>query len=114
MGNAASRHIDHEKAPDIGNGVSQQIRPQSEDASDFEEGEPLQIIDIINEKVDGKNRSKLELKTENLAEVMLQPDVLDKPVVVVSVAGAPRKGKSFILGFFLKYLKTQVSSYRNI
>lgn len=53
----------------------------------------------------------MELKEENLAKLMLQPDVVDKPVVIVSVTGAFRKGKSFILGFFLKYLETNVRNY---
>lgn len=39
---------------------------------------------------------------------MCHPDVKDNPVQIVSIAGAFRKGKSFLLGFFLKYLETQL------
>lgn len=46
-----------------------------------------------------------ELNIEGLQNILLAEDVKDKPVVVVSVAGAFRKGKSFLLGFFLRYLR---------
>lgn len=38
---------------------------------------------------------------------MFHPDVKENPVVIISIAGPFRKGKSFLLGFFLKYLETQ-------
>ena len=38
-------------------------------------------------------------------EIMLNEKVKDLPVCVVTVAGALRKGKSFILDFFLRYLR---------
>lgn len=41
--------------------------------------------------------------------VLLHPDVKDKPVVIVSVAGPFREGHAPLLGFFLKYLATEVS-----
>lgn len=36
---------------------------------------------------------------------MCHPEVKENPVQIVSIAGAFRKGKSFLLGFFLKYLQ---------
>ncbi|KAH9380487.1 hypothetical protein HPB48_014082 [Haemaphysalis longicornis] len=45
-----------------------------------------------------------ELNEEKLREILLHPDVQDKPVVVISVAGAFRKGKSFLLNIFLRYM----------
>ncbi|KAF6202674.1 hypothetical protein GE061_003074 [Apolygus lucorum] len=47
---------------------------------------------------------KFALDTAALEKYLLHEDVKDRNVVVLSVAGAFRKGKSFILNFFLKYL----------
>ncbi|KAJ8723619.1 hypothetical protein PYW07_007599 [Mythimna separata] len=44
------------------------------------------------------------LDEEALQRLLLREDVRDRPVVLVSVAGAYRKGKSFLLDFFLRYL----------
>ncbi|XP_045537707.1 atlastin isoform X1 [Papilio machaon] len=44
------------------------------------------------------------LNEEALAELLLQDDIRDRAVVVLSVAGAFRKGKSFILNCFLRYM----------
>ncbi|KAF4527359.1 hypothetical protein B566_EDAN001138 [Ephemera danica] len=49
------------------------------------------------------------LDEEALADILLQPHIKDLNVVVVSVAGAFRKGKSFLLDFFLRYMNTQYS-----
>lgn len=50
-----------------------------------------------------------DLDEKALEEILLNEAVRDKKVVVVSVAGAFRKGKSFLLDFFLRYLDRQVS-----
>lgn len=55
-----------------------------------------------------------ELNEENLNSVLLQNHVKDKKVVVVSVAGAFRKGKSFLLNFMLRYLESGVRNVMNI
>jgi len=49
------------------------------------------------------------LDEEALEKILLQDHVKDHHVVVVSVAGAFRKGKSFLLDFFLRYMRSQVS-----
>lgn len=59
-------------------------------------------------KVSQEPGRRYELDEESLARVLLRPDVRNLPVVVVSVAGAYRGGKSFILDFFLRYLKAPV------
>lgn len=49
-----------------------------------------------------------ELDEQALAEVLLDENIKDKKVAVISVAGAFRKGKSFLLDFFLRYLDRKV------
>jgi len=44
------------------------------------------------------------LDEKSLASILMKESVRDKQVVVVSVAGAFRKGKSFLLDFYLRYL----------
>jgi hypothetical protein len=64
-------------------------------------GRPIQIVV-------SRDDHSFELDEDALAAVLLQDHIKDKNVVVVSVAGAFRKGKSFLLDFFLRYMVTQV------
>jgi atlastin len=66
-------------------------------------GRPVQIVV-------SRNDHSFELDEDALASILLQDHVKDKNVAVVSVAGAFRKGKSFLLDFFLRYMVTQVGS----
>lgn len=43
-----------------------------------------------------------------LERILLDKRVRDKKVIVISVAGAYRKGKSFLLDFFLRCLNSKV------
>lgn len=43
-----------------------------------------------------------------LKTLLLDPRVRDRKIVILSVAGAYRKGKSFLLDFFLRYLYAKV------
>lgn len=51
-----------------------------------------------------------ELDEEALEQILLQEHIRDLNVVVVSVAGAFRKGKSFLLDFMLRYMYNKVNS----
>ncbi|XP_071395512.1 atlastin-3 [Centroberyx affinis] len=59
---------------------------------------PVQIVTVCKEE------HSFALDTEALGRVLLAPEVRDKHVVVLSVAGAFRKGKSFLLDFMLRYM----------
>uniref|UniRef100_A0A665XFS7 Atlastin-3-like n=1 Tax=Echeneis naucrates TaxID=173247 RepID=A0A665XFS7_ECHNA len=63
-------------------------------------GEPsaVQIVRVCKED------HSFELDTEALSKILLAPEIRDKHVVVLSVAGAFRKGKSFLLDFMLRYM----------
>lgn len=65
------------------------------------EGKPVQIVLA-------KEDHTFELDEEALANIVCQEHVKDKHIAVISVAGAFRKGKSFLLDFFLRYLKANV------
>ncbi|XP_056147366.1 atlastin-2 [Lampris incognitus] len=62
---------------------------------------PVQIV-VTNE-----DEHSFELDAAALEEILLQDHVKDLNVVVVSVAGAFRKGKSFLLDFMLRYMYNQ-------
>ncbi|KAM9832741.1 atlastin-3-like isoform X2 [Syngnathus typhle] len=59
---------------------------------------PVQIVTVCKED------HSFTLDEEALERVLLTPTVRDKNVVVLSVAGAFRKGKSFLLDFMLRYM----------
>ena len=61
-----------------------------------------------------KDDHSFELDEEALESILLDPRVRDKKVVVLTVAGAFRKGKSFLLDFFLRYLDRQVSKGKTV
>ncbi|XP_067400098.1 atlastin-3 [Emydura macquarii macquarii] len=62
---------------------------------------PVQIV-LVH-----KEAHSFELDEKALSQVLLQESIRDMDVVVVSVAGAFRKGKSFLLDFMLRYMYTQ-------
>ncbi|KAG2467457.1 atlastin-3-like [Polypterus senegalus] len=59
---------------------------------------PVQIVYLHKED------HTFELDTEALERVLLQNGIRDLDVAVVSIAGALRKGKSFLLDFMLRYM----------
>lgn len=67
-----------------------------------EKARPIQIV-LANE-----DEHSFELDAAALERILLQDHVKDLNVVVVSVAGAFRKGKSFLLDFMLRYMHNRV------
>uniref|UniRef100_A0A8D3B672 GB1/RHD3-type G domain-containing protein n=1 Tax=Scophthalmus maximus TaxID=52904 RepID=A0A8D3B672_SCOMX len=68
-----------------------------------EKARPIQIV-VANE-----DEHSFELDAAALEKILLQDHLKDLNVVVVSVAGAFRKGKSFLLDFMLRYMHNQQS-----
>ncbi|KAF6721470.1 Atlastin-2 [Oryzias melastigma] len=62
---------------------------------------PIQIV-LTNDE-----EHSFELDAAALEKILLQDHLKDLNVVVVSVAGAFRKGKSFLLDFMLRYMHSQ-------
>ncbi|KAH6920229.1 hypothetical protein HPB50_028783 [Hyalomma asiaticum] len=48
-----------------------------------------------------------QLEEDDLGRILLQDSIKDKPVMVVSIAGAYRKGKSYLMNFFIRYMRSR-------
>lgn len=68
---------------------------------------PQNSVQVVAKNVES---SHFELAVNELTAILLQKDVKDREIVVISIAGAFRKGKSFMLNFFLKYLNERVKT----
>lgn len=62
-------------------------------------GYPIQIVSLNTET------KQLDFNYEKLKEVLMNDDVKDTKIAVISISGASRKGRSFLLNFLLKYLE---------
>ncbi|GCB66098.1 hypothetical protein scyTo_0014954, partial [Scyliorhinus torazame] len=67
----------------------------------MKEARPIQVV-LAHE-----DNHHFDLDEESLEQILLQEHIRDLNVVVVSVAGAFRKGKSFLLDFMLRYMYNQ-------
>ncbi|XP_053687570.1 atlastin [Sabethes cyaneus] len=70
------------------------------------EAKPVQVIETLEDHT-------FVLNEDALNEILLQENVRDRTVCVVSVAGAFRKGKSFLLDFFLRYMYSKYVHHQN-
>lgn len=73
----------------------------SEEEEPVKKAGPVQVLIV-------KDDHSFELDETALNRILLSEAVRDKEVVAVSVAGAFRKGKSFLMDFMLRYMYNQV------
>lgn len=66
-------------------------------------GHGVQVVKVLDDHT-------YQLDEKLLEQILMKDEVRNLPVVVVSVAGAYRGGKSFLLNFFIRYLQSSVSS----
>lgn len=59
------------------------------------------------------NNGQFELNDKFLVSVLNHPDIKDKKLVVVSIAGASCEGNHFLLAYFLDYLNSRVCKKKN-
>lgn len=64
---------------------------------------PVQVLVV-------KDDHTFELDEAALNRILLAKDLRDREIVAISVAGAFRKGKSFLMDFMLRYMYNQVQS----
>lgn len=76
-------------------GLSSQVRCTTDDAIS---GEPVQILRI-------EGGETIVFDERALESILLADHVKDRSVVVISIAGAYRQGKSFLLNFLLTHLR---------
>ncbi|XP_076802325.1 atlastin-1-like [Clavelina lepadiformis] len=69
----------------------------------FDDEEALQILKP-------KEEGGYELNEEALIKIFHHPDVKENPVMIVSVTGAMRSGKSFLLTLMLRYLNSEIGT----
>ncbi|XP_051531575.1 atlastin-2-like isoform X2 [Myxocyprinus asiaticus] len=88
-------------------GVEDVLRKMTSDEEplleEVEVSRPVQIV------IADEDNHEFNLDEDALERILLQDHVRDLSVVVVSVAGAFRKGKSFLLDFMLRYMYNQSS-----
>lgn len=70
-------------------------------AADLGTGKPIQIVTPVHDE--------FELELDDLERILEAGYIKDRHVVVVSMDGPFRTGKSFLLNFFLRYLYAQVT-----
>ncbi|XP_069709039.1 atlastin-2 isoform X1 [Phaenicophaeus curvirostris] len=97
----AGKHYEEEEEEDAL--ADSDALPDSDDEVDLDEPRPIQIV-LAHE--DDHN---FELDEAALEKILLQEHIKDLNIVVVSVAGAFRKGKSFLLDFMLRYMYNRSS-----
>ncbi|XP_030013691.1 atlastin-2 isoform X2 [Sphaeramia orbicularis] len=81
-----------------------------DDLLEEEEEEEVGVARPVQIVVADEDEHSFSLQEAALERLLLQEDIQDLNVVVVSVAGAFRKGKSFLLDFMLRYMYSHSQS----
>jgi atlastin len=84
-----------------GSSDTRSIPERAEDFAQISTDQQPHAVPIVLEK----EEHDFVLDVEALQQILLREDIRDKKVAVVSIAGAFRKGKSFLLDFFVRYLE---------
>lgn len=85
-----------------------QLRCKEKDNLEDEKDEEVFVPRPVQIVVANEEEHSFSLQEAVLEQLLLQEEVQDLNVVVVSVAGAFRKGKSFLLDFMLRYMYRKV------
>lgn len=64
-------------------------------------GHAIQIMVPVNHS--------MRLRLDKLKQILEADDIKDRNIVVVSIAGGFRQGKSFLMNIFIKYLNAKVT-----
>ena len=64
-------------------------------------GEPASLMSFHN--------GSIVVDYKKISEIFLHPEVADRKIVVVSIVGAFRKGKSFFMDYCLRFMYANVS-----
>ncbi|KAL3286050.1 hypothetical protein HHI36_000563 [Cryptolaemus montrouzieri] len=86
----------------------QKIESGTGDMDHFEVNRPNAIPIVL-----ANNDHSFYLDEDALSKVLMQDNIKDRNVVVISVAGAFRHGKSFLLDFFLRYMNSKYVLKKN-
>ena len=73
---------------------------------DVSKPHPIQIVKVLDDHT-------FDLDMDALKEVLLSEEVRNRKVAVISVAGAFRKGKSFLLDYLLRFLNNKVQTLQD-
>lgn len=71
------------------------------DPDQHEHGKPLRIVKFVNQTV--------EVDTETLEKLLMNEEVRNREVVLVSIVGASSNGKSTFMDYCLRYMYANVS-----
>lgn len=66
-------------------------------------GAPINVLKFTDDK-------QVKFENEEIEKMFLHPDVKNRKIVIFSIIGAFRKGKSFFLDYCLRYLYANVSN----